>query len=137
MRRRIGGFPLSSGRQASRNWFYKTDQESSTKVVVDEALRRTGKSGTFESYEAVPEYSAVGDSASNGRAERAEQNIEDQLRTLKSALEARINTRVPSDHPVLRWLVERTASLLNQFKVHSDSNTAYQSLHGKQFREGR
>ena len=85
---------------------------------MDEAPRRTGKSGTFESYGAVAEYSGVGASASNGRAERAVQTVEDQLRTLKSALEVRIDTRVPSDHPVLRWLVEHTASLLNRFKVH-------------------
>ena len=110
---------------------YKTDQESSIKVLVDNALRRTGKSGVFESYDSVPEYSAVGASPSNGRAERAVQTIEDQLRTLKSAIESRTNSRIPSDHPVMRWLVEHSASLLNRFKVHGDGNTAYQALHGK------
>ena len=57
----------------------KTYQESSIKLVVDEALRQTGKSGTFEPYEAVPEYNALGDSASDSRAERAVPTIEDQL----------------------------------------------------------
>ena len=114
---------------------YKTDQESSIKVMIEAALQRTGKSGTFESYEAVPEYSAVGASASNGRAERAVQTIEDQLRTLKSALEARIDTRVPSTHPVLRWLVEHAASLINRSKVHGDGQTSYQALHGKRSSE--
>ena len=47
--------------------------------MVDEALRRTGKSGVFAAYESVPEYSAVGASPSNGRVERAVQTIEDQL----------------------------------------------------------
>ena len=88
--RRLSTFFRETG---LHNLVYKTDQQSSIKLVVDEALRRTGKSGTFESYEAVPENSAVGDSASNGRAERAVQTIEDQLRTLKSALEARIETK--------------------------------------------
>ena len=70
------------------NMVYKTDQSSPIRVMVDEALRTTGKSGIFGSYEAVPEYSAIGESASNGRAERTVQSIEDQLRALKLALES-------------------------------------------------
>ena len=68
--------------------------------MVDEALRRTGKSSVFEAYESVPEYSAVGASPSKGRAERAVQTNEDQLRTLKSAFERRIDTSPvrPSSH---------------------------------------
>ena len=54
---------------------YKSNQESPPKTAIEETLRRTGKSGTFESYEAVSEYSAVGESASNGRAERAVQIV--------------------------------------------------------------
>ena len=42
---------------------YKTDQESALKSAISEALRRTGKSGTFEAFEAIPEFSAVGESA--------------------------------------------------------------------------
>ena len=49
---------------------YKTDQESSLKSAIEEALRRVGKSGVFEAFESIPEYSAVGESASNGKAER-------------------------------------------------------------------
>ena len=99
--------------------------------MIDDALRRTGKSCVFESCESVPECSAVGASPSNGRAERAVQAIEDQLRTVKSAIGSRIDSRIPSDHPVMRWLVEHSASLLNRFKVHGDGNTAYHALHGK------
>ena len=104
---RLSSFFKESGIQ---KLVYKTDQESSIKVMVDDALHRTGKSGVFESYESVPEYSAVGASPSNGRAERAVQTIEDQLRTLKSAIGSRTNPRIPSDHPVMRWLVEHSAS---------------------------
>ena len=99
--------------------------------MVDDALRRTGESSVFEDYESAPEYGAVGASPSNDTAERAVQTIEDQLRALKYPIESRIDTRVPSDHPVMRWLVEHPARLLNRFKVHGDGNTAYQSLHGK------
>ena len=102
---------------------------------MEELLRLIGKSDTFDSYEAVLDYNAAGGSASNGPAERAVPTIADQFRTLKSALESRIDTRVPSDNPVLRRLVEHTASLLNRFKVHSDGNTAHQPLHGKRSSE--
>ena len=98
--------------------------------MIDKVLRRTGKSGVVEAYEPVPEYSAVGASPSNDRAKSAVQTIQDQLRTLKSALESRIDTRVPSDRPVMRWLVRHSANVLDLFKVHGDGNTAYQSLHG-------
>ena len=65
---------------------YTTDQEYSLKGMIEEALRRTGRSGKLEAFEAVPEASAVGESASNGRAERAVQSIEDIFRTIKNAL---------------------------------------------------
>ena len=101
--RRLANFLKESG---IPRLVYKSDQESSLKLMVENALARIGKSGTFEAYEAVPEYSAVGSSASNGRAERAVQTIEDQIRTLKSALESRMKARLPSDSPTFRWLTE-------------------------------
>ena len=85
---------------------YKTNQEHSLKTAIGEALRRTGKSGTFEAFEAVPESSAVWESASNCRAERVVQAVEDLLRTLKSTLEARIKSKIPVMHPVMKWLTE-------------------------------
>ena len=109
---------------------YKTDQESSLKSAIEEALRRVGKSGTYEAFEAIPEYSAVGESASNGKAERAVQAVEDLLRTLKSALEARIHCKLPVDHPVFKWLIEHVASILTRYTINADGRTPYQSLHG-------
>ena len=112
---------------------YKTDQESSLKSFIEEALKKAGKAGDFEAFETVPEYSAVGESASNGRAERAVQTIEDQLRTLKSGLEERIGGRIPSTHPVLKWLIEHSASVLNRYRVNDDGQTPYEALHGKRY----
>ena len=60
--------------------------------MVDDALRRTGKPGVFEAYESVPECSAIGCDTIQRRAEHPVQTIEDQLRTLKSALESRNDT---------------------------------------------
>ena len=47
---------------------YKSDQEASIRSAIEEALRRIGRSGEVDMVEAVPETSAVGESASNGRA---------------------------------------------------------------------
>ena len=108
---------------------YKTDQESALRSTIEEALRRTGRSSTFETFEAAPEVSAVGESASNGKAERAVQTFEDQLRTLKSALDSRLKRRVPVNHPLMNWLVEHTANVINRYAVTADGTTPHQALH--------
>ena len=113
---------------------YKSDQERSIKTFIDETLKIAGIAATEddEAFQcAVPEYSAVGESASNGRAERAVQQIEDQARTLKSALESRIGARIGSTHPVMAWLVRHCAIILNRFSVNPDGKTPYEVLHGK------
>ena len=58
----------------------------------------------------------------------------DQFRTLKTALESWLKSRLASDHPVIAWLVEHTAYVLNKVALGSDGKTAYGRLHG---REGR
>ena len=110
---------------------YKTDQESALRVTIEEALRRIGRAGEHEGLEAIPEMSAVGESASNGRAERAVQSFEDLLRTLKSALEDRIRRKIHVKHPVLKWLIEHVASIFTRYTVNEDGTTPYQALHGK------
>ena len=100
------------------------------------ALKVVGKTGTCEG--AVPEHSAVGDSQANGRAESAVQEIENHVRTLKAALESRIRKRIPSSHPIVRWLIEHSATTLNKYAVHGDGatlSTAYEQLHGKKASE--
>ena len=126
--KRLANFIKESGLS---KMVYKTDQESALRSTIEEALRRTGRSGVFESFEAVPELSAVGESASNGKAERAVQTFEDHLRTLKSALDSRLKQKVPVDHPLMAWLVEHTANVINRYAVTTDGTTPYQALHGK------
>ena len=110
--------------------------------MIELAIRAAGRSGTpavdqdLEQFQgnldqAVNEYSAIGESASNGRAERTVQAVEDMLRTLKSALEARLRVRVPSTHPIMRWLVEHVATILNRYSVNKDGATPYFAFHGK------
>ena len=64
---------------------YMADQESALDVFTKNALDKATINGNLAS--AVPEHSAVGESQSNGNAERAVQEAEDMLRTIELALE--------------------------------------------------
>ena len=118
---------------------YKSDQEHAITFMIEEALRRSGRSGipeepdTFNSglQQAVAEFSAVGESASNGKAERTVQAVEDMVRTLKSALESRIKSRIGTGTAIMKWLVEHVATILNRYSVNQDGQTPYFASHGK------
>ena len=84
---------------------------------------------------AVPEHSHPGESQSNGRAERAVQDLVNHVRVLKLALEANIKARLPSEHPIMAWLVEHAAYLLNRCVLGTDGRTAWGRLHGKEATE--
>ena len=75
----------------------KNDQEPSLVDLVKEIARVRGGAGT-----ALDE-SRVGDSNSNARAEVAVQEIKGMVRTVRSALEHSVGSKVPIDHPVIPW----------------------------------
>ena len=117
---------------------YKSDQENAVVAVIREALKLSQTPGDPNHgvlVRAVPEVSAVGQSASNSRAERAVQQLEDLVRTYKSAIEARMDCKLKSDHPLLRWIVEHAANIYNKYAVSPECKTPYASLHGKNPRE--
>ena len=66
--------------------------------------------------------------------ERENLTIEGQIRVLKDAFETRIRNRITADHPVLSWLVEFAAVLVNRYEVGHDGKTPYERLRGKQSR---
>lgn len=68
--------------QGADHFVYRTDQENSMKVCLDEGLRRLNRTAE-EAKTAVPEHSAVRESQSNGITERHVQKFEDLLRTHK------------------------------------------------------
>ena len=109
---------------------------------MEEAIKRSGRSGSMLPADVpvlsvVPEASPVGSSASNGRAERTVQMVEDQIRTLKAALEAHIGAMVLCDGPITRWLVQHAADVINKSAVNPSGHTPYEDLHGKKPRERR
>ena len=82
--------------------------------------------------EIVPQYSPKGRSPANGVAETAIQEIEAQIRTMIFALESRIQVRLQIDAPIIFWLIEYAAELVNRVrKQERDGLTSYQRKHGR------
>ena len=128
---RVTAFIRESG-LVDFNFVVKSDQESSIVAMLEQAIRRSGRHGSV-----VPEASAVGESASNSRAERTIQAVEDMLRVHKHALEARLGKRVTSDSAILKWLVEHVADILTKYTVNSNGMSPYEELHGRKAQERR
>ena len=84
---------------------------------------------------AVPETSAAGQSASNAKAEQAVQQLEDMVRTYKSAIEAGMGSTLRSDNPLMRWILEHAANTYNKYAMSPDGSTPYAALHGKNPKE--
>ena len=112
---------------------HMSDQEKSIGAMIDGAMRELG--GSTDWVGAVREVSAVGESQSNGKAESAVKAVQDQIRVMTAALESRVSARIPSIHPVLKWLVEYASVILNKYSIQSTGRTAYHELHGKKVSE--
>ena len=105
---RLADFFKSSG---ISTLVYKSDQEPAIVTAVEQALlkiRRTGEPTADEEFiSMVPENSAMGESPSNGKAERAVQTIEDMVRTYLSALEGRLKCGLSMSLPIFRRIGAR------------------------------
>ena len=95
--------------------------------VVKEIQRRRAQ-------KTIIEHSPVRESQANGVAERAVQHIEGIVRTLKLALKKNISREIPCTHPIITWLVEHSADLINKFGIGRGGRTAYERLKGKAYR---
>ena len=102
----------------------KFDGEPALKAVQEDVQKRREKPTLVEN-------SPVGDSQANGVAERAVQAVAQQLRVLRAGLEQRIEAKVPGSHPIVTWIVEHAADLLNRYQIGEDGKTPYQRLRGK------
>ena len=51
------------------------------------------------------------------------------------SLEAKIDAKFPSGHPVLTWLVEHASDLVSKYMVGIDGKTGYERLFGRPVRE--
>ena len=77
------------------------------------------------------ENSRVGDSSSNGRFERCIQELGGQVRTRKVALEEHLHVTIPLSHPIVHWMIEQSASTLNQCQFREAGKTSYELIKGR------
>ena len=105
----------------------KSDHESSA-ADVSRAIARCRATD----YGPGVETSAVGDSNSNATIERAIQDVEGQVRCLRSALEERIGVKVTLGTAVVPWLVRHAACLITRCRVRPSGHTAMQMMKGRQ-----
>ena len=101
-------------------------------ILVDDQSHVPSSVEVGASHTAAPELTHPGESQSNGLAESSVGIFEDQFRTLKAALEQRVKHRILSSHPVVAWLAEHTAFVLNKYALDSQGRTAYGRLHGRE-----
>ena len=97
----------------------KSDQEASAQEV-SRAIARSRETD----YGTAIEASAVGESDTNASVERAIQDVQAQVRTLRSALEERIATRVRVNATIVNWMIRHAACLISRCRVRADGRTA-------------
>lgn len=73
----------------------------------------------------------VGSSQSKGVVERRVQSVEGQVRTLRSAFEARTNSKMPTSSCLYAWMVIHAGDILNLFEVGKDGKVPFQRLRGR------
>ena len=104
----------------------KCDQESAlTKVIENAKVHRGANTQT------MMEHSAVGDSQGNGLIERANRSVEGQVRTMISALEEKIGSKVSGTDSILPWLILHAGTILNRFTMGKDGKTPHERLRGR------
>ena len=105
----------------------KCDQENAIKDVQEEFIRRRKDDMNLGS---VREHSRVGDSNSNGRTERAVQEVCGMVRTLRIAIELETSRHIGVKHPIVPWMVRQAGQLVTQTTVRSNGRTAYENIKG-------
>ena len=75
------------------------------------------------------------ESQSNGVVENGVKLWKAMLRVHLSALEAKIEGHIPSDHPVMAWMVPYVSDVITKYLQSADGRTAYERLYGKPVRE--
>ena len=104
----------------------KADQETSAADIV----REVAKLRSCE-YGAALEQSAVGESNTNATIERAIQDVESQARTLRAALEKRIEHKIVLSDTVVPWLIRHAAALITRCRVRANGHTALEMMRGR------
>ena len=84
---------------------------------------------------AAPQSPPVGESQSNGSIENGVRLVKEMVRVHLSALEKNISGTIPSNHPVITWLVPHSAECITKYMMGKDGNTPFQRMFGKSARD--
>ena len=108
----------------------KSDNEPAIKSLLSDVLKGVRiDSGDQAAEKGVPPY----DSKANGDAENAVKQVQGMVRTLKSCLESRLGTQIPTTHAVMWWMVRHAAWLLLVRRRGRDGRTPYEWSRGRPF----
>ena len=108
----------------------KSDNEPAILKLLKDDLK-TARVEITELEQIQDEQAVKYDPESNGDVENAVKQATKLLRTLKICLEKRVGKKIPTSHPLLTWLVEHSAWLLNTRVVGTDGFTAYHRVKGR------
>ena len=108
------------------NVVMKSNQEGALAALLSKIRSHRG-----DQTQTMQELSPVGDSKSNGCIERTIQSVQGQIRTLRSALEARIGAEINPTGPIFAWLIGHAANIINLFEIGKDGRVPYQRLRGR------
>ena len=118
----------------------KSDNEPALVALIERWVRERAAKGAGKT---VTEHSPVRSSKSNGLVEKAVQDVQGMIRTMRSALEEKWGVKLGVEHPIWAWLAEYAGFLWTRFQVGRDGRTAYErlkgkkvKLHGMEFGEG-
>ena len=75
--------------------------------------------------------SRVGDSSSNGRVERAIQELQGLVRTMNFALEVRLKQRMSIVHPLAPWLIKHASTTSNNYTIRESGETSHEFIKGR------
>jgi hypothetical protein len=114
------------------------DNEPALQTMIDRAMHllrvRTAEGGSEASLRRLTkETSAPYDSQSNGGTEVGVMLVRGIFRTLKLCLEGHLQKYIPVAHPVVPWLLEHSAFLLNVKTRGHDGLTAWSRVKGRPF----
>ena len=116
----IQSFLMECGRvQAVLNsTILQSDQEDHLIALLQKAASKMGGNITVRQ---SPTYS----SQAQGSVERIHRTLMGQIRTLRAQLQQNYDRTITSRHPIVPWMVRRTAYLRNRYATHADGNTSY------------
>ena len=97
----------------------KSDEEP----AIQELARAVARSRESD-YGTAIEASAVGESNTNASVERAIQDVEAQVRTLRSALEERIAAKIHIKARMVGWMIRHAACLITRCRIRPCGKTS-------------